>query len=298
MSLQVPTTQPLVVGAGFLGRMVAEGFGKTIHATTRSGTWGGQANLPSHVELHRLDVLHDPPGYIHELLRPATCLVICFAPGREQPRRGLYLSGTHKLLQAAREAPQLRRVVYTSSTSALATRDGLLADDDPTWPTTERGQVQREAEQQVAQLCSDAKLPYFVLRLGGLYGPGRGIGRIYRNRKPGTPLAGDGSAPTNLIHRDDAATCIWAAMAAPAELAGVINVCADDHRSRRELYAAAAKHRGDPPPQWELPAAPEGKTSGKTVDNRRMKAWLGVTLRYPSHVFDTEPPATVGSSSH
>jgi len=280
-----------VVGAGFLGRVVAEGFAgaadETIRVTTRSGTWGGTARQPEHVEVHRLDVLQDPQAHIDELLRPATCLVICYAPGRTQPRRGLYLSGTNKLLQAAALAPHLQRVVYTSSTSALATKDGLLADDDPTWPTGERGQVQREAEQQVAQLCAQAKLPYLILRLGGLYGPGRGIGRIYRNRNPGTALAGDGAAPTNLIHRDDAAACIWAAMTAPAELAGVINVCADDHRSRRELYEAAANHRGEPAPQWELPAAPEAETRGKKVDNQRMKAWLRVKLRYPSHVFDS-----------
>ncbi len=296
----------LVVGAGFLGSQIVHALAGKVRATTRSGQWTAASERPEHAELRQLDICTDTQTAIREVLTGVTHLVICVAPGRTQPRRAVYLEGVRRLLSIALESgstrrgptseprspatptarestqahPGLKKIVYTSSTSALPVRDGIVRDDEPDWPTSERGRVQREAEQQVDELCRHAGVPHLILRLGGLYGPGRGIGRIYRVRTPG-PLAGDGGEATNLIHRDDAVACIRAALTAPSQYTGTINVCADDHRSRRELYELAARVRGESAPIWERPPAPE--PYGKRVDNSRMKAWLGVNLRFALH---------------
>lgn len=272
----------VIVGAGFLGRRVACALEAPVVATTRTGVWTAPPHQPEHVQLDTLNICTDTESRIGEVTRGIDKLVVCVSTGRVQSRTGVYIDGVRRLLEVALSVSTLSRVVYTSSTSALPGRNGLVGDDEPEGPSSERGRVQREAEQQVARLCAAAGVPYLILRLGGLYGPGRGIGRIYRTsgRTSGNPLAGNGAQATNLIHVDDATTCVCAALAMPATRSGAINVCADDHRSRREMYALAAKHRGDPPPQWEQPEAP---TTGKRVDNRRMKDWLGVELAYPMH---------------
>lgn len=230
----------------------------------------------------------DPPEALAEALAGARALVVCYAPGRGQDRRELYVEGTRRLLAAA-AGLGLRRVVYTSSTSALPERDAWLDDDEPEWPSEPRGRVQREAEAAVADACSRIGVPWVVLRLGGLYGPGRELFRLYRG-EAGAVLPGDGAQPTNLIHRDDAIAAVQAALSLPAEVQGVINVVDDDHTSRREIFARLAVLRGAPPPVWEV----ETSTSrGKRVRNERMKSLLGLTLVHPRH--SPEEDETCGS---
>lgn len=142
----------------------------------------------------------------------------------------------------------------------------------------------RAAEEAVSAGAAALGARCWILRLGGLYGPGRGLGRLYRSA-PDAILEGDGMQATNLIHRDDALAAVLAALQAPLESAGVVHVCDDDHRPRRAMFALLAEARGWPPPRWaEAPWSAEPR--GKVVVNRRMKSSLGVVLRHPSHALD------------
>ncbi|MCB9701580.1 MAG: NAD(P)H-binding protein [Myxococcales bacterium] len=271
-----------VVGAGFLGREVARALGSTrpVIATTRDGVLEG---APPGVEARALDLLHASAEDVRGALEGAQALVLCYAAGRGQDRRALYVDGARRLLEALAARPP-RRVVYTSSTSALADAEGWVDEDDARWPESERGRVQREGEAVVQELCGRLGIPWVILRLAGLYGPGRGLGRIYRD-DPTAILAGDGMQATNLIHRDDALAAVLAAVDAPPELSALIHVCDDDHRPRREMYALLAEARGEPPPRWER-APSDGQVHGKRVANRRLGELLGVRLRHPLHVLD------------
>lgn len=215
------------------------------------------------------------------VLRPATAAVLCVAPGRTQDRRALYVDGTRRLLDRW-PSGRLHRLVWVGSTSALPDRDAWLDEDTAQWPDSERGRVQRQAEQVVIEHASARGIPWIVLRLGGLYGPGRELDRIYR-RRGDDPLPGDGMAPTNLIHRRDAVTAVLAALAAPAEIEGIVHGVDDDHTPRRVMYDRIARQQGQPPLRWAQPASPGAVPRGKRVSNRRLKDWLGVRLWAPSH---------------
>jgi nucleoside-diphosphate-sugar epimerase len=257
--------------------------GVPVFATTRSGTWP-EEHVPKGIELRALDVVLATASDLDHVLTGARALVVCYAPGKQQDRRDLYIDGTRRLLAAAATL-RPARIVYTSSTSALPDRDAWLDDDCPDWPDDPRGRVQREAEVLVADLCTAADVPWTILRLAGLYGPGRELGRLYRNTTddPGAPpLPGDGMQPTNLIHRDDAVQAVLAALALAPGQRGVINVVDDDHTPRREIFARLAALAGRPPPRWERD--PPGPAAiGKRVGNARLKSLLGVTLQHPSH---------------
>lgn len=270
-----------VVGAGYLGAAVAAALPPPTLATTRSGRWHGEDPIPAGLGLHALDVTAaslDPSP-----LQSAHAMVLCYAPGpgSADDRRALYVDGTRRLLSAMDGWP-LRRVVWVSSTSALPDRDAWLDErcDEP--PTGERGRVQREAEAVVIEHATRHGIPWIVLRLGGLYGPGRELDRIYRRRQP-QPLPGDGLAPTNLVHRDDAVAAVLAALTAPPEHQGVVHVVDDEHTPRRWMYARIAERLGLPPVDWAEPAPPGTAPRGKRVSNRRLKQWLGVRLRHPLH---------------
>ncbi|MDC0719321.1 NAD-dependent epimerase/dehydratase family protein [Nannocystis bainbridge] len=282
-----PIARPIaVVGAGFLGAPVAAALadpagvgGSPVLATSRSGTWPN-GHVPEGIQVRPLDVAALAPADIAATLAGARALVVCYAPGKQQDRRELYVEGTRRLLAAA---VMLRptRLVYVSSTSALPDRDAWLDDDCADWPDEPRGRVQREAEELVRDTCTRHDLPWTILRLAGLYGPGRELFRLYRGAGEDAVLPGDGMQPTNLVHRDDAVQAVLAALALEPEQRGVVNVVDDDHTPRREIFARLAALAGRPPPRWERPPGPAAV--GKRVANARLKTLLRVTLLHPSH---------------
>ena len=265
-----------IVGAGWLGRALAAKISGRVLATTRTGNWQGSA--PDNVEVLALDLTAPAAEFGH--VARADAVIIAVAPhlgGRRGPeaegaRRALYVEGTRRLLAAV---PTRCRVVYVGSTSALPDRDGWLDEGCVEMPDSARGLTQRAAERVVAA-HSDTNL---VLRMGGLFGPDRQLQTIYRNRDPSTPRPGDGMAPTNLVHRDDAVSALLAALTRP-NVQGVVHVVADGHTPRREMYARIAARSGLPAPRWEADAATH-VPRGKRVGNLRLKLDLGVRLRHP-----------------
>jgi len=304
---QAKAPRVVVIGAGWIGGPTADLLarkGYAVTATTRSGTPRIDPVAPAApvesaepvepvkpVEPLRagvtyvpFDVSRDGVDGLKDLIRGAATVIVCWAPsGRSADRQALYLGGAQVVAQAcAAERPS--RLIYTSSTSALPDRNEAIHEDCAQWPTSDRGRLQREAEKVILEGGTTAQVPVAVLRLAGLYGPGRELGRIYR-RDPAAVLSGSGCAPTNLIHRDDVLQAIASAVDLPASWSGVIHVCADDHRSRREIFAAVARREGLADPVWELPAE---QPRGKSVGNRLLREVLGVTLLHPRH--DTGGP--------
>ena len=277
MTLPSAVSPVAVIGVGFLGRPLARALPAPVLAISRSGTWP-EGPVPEDIQLHALDLVSADPAALARALAPARSLVICVAAGRHQDRSAVYLDGTRRLLAACAELP-LTRVVYTSSTSALPDRDGWVDDDEPDHPGEPRGQIQRAAEDLVRAACEARGWPWCILRLAGLYGPGRELFRLYRD-DPGAVQPGDGMQATNLVHRDDAVAACLAALALDPRHSAVVNVCDDDHRQRRAMFAALAHAAGRPEPRWEQPPA---AARGKQVRNDRMKQLLGVHLRHPLH---------------
>lgn len=110
-----------------------------------------------------------------------------------------------------------------------------------------------------------------VLRLAGLFGPGREPADWLRRGR-----IGDGSKLVNLIHVDDVVDAIAALLAHPRPGAH-INASNGEPTTWHAL-AADLRARGALPADWRLPestAAPHGKR----IDNRRLRELL------PGHVF-------------
>ena len=278
-----------LVGAGWLGRELARALHAQVGAperdavlaTTRSGTWDG-AEAPPFVDLHAWDNTRDDAESLRDHIAGARSMVVGWSSGGgDQDRHAVYVDGARKLLDAI-DGQGIERIVYLSSTSALPAVDAWLDEDCSAWPVRERGRVQREAETLIAETLTERSVPWVVLRLGGLYGPGRELGRLYR-RDPSKPLKGDGRTPTNLIHREDAVASVLAALTLDPDTSCIVHAVDDDHCTRREMYDRLAQCEGLEPPRWEA----EGNADvivGKRVGNRRLKRVLGVELRHPTHL--------------
>ena len=127
----------------------------------------------------------------------------------------------------------------------------------------------------------------FILRLGGIYGPGRSPlekvrkGEARRIIKPGQVF--------NRIHVADIAGAALAAIENPDQ-AGIYNVVDDAPTPPQDVMAHAAELLGLPiPPDIPFETAdmsPMGRAfyaNNKRVGNAKLKALLGDDLVYPSY---------------
>lgn len=164
-----------------------------------------------------------------------------------------------------------RRFVYLSTTGVYGHRHGDRVDETSMLqPASDRAQRRVNAERQLVTFCNQHATKLVVLRVPGIYGPGRlGIDRI----KDGTPILDETDAnPGNRIHVDDLVSCCNAALddAVPV---GIYNVGDGDERSSTWFANEVARQLGLPPPP-----AVSRKQAEKTFSARRL-SFLGESRR-------------------
>ncbi len=268
----------LVIGCGYLGERVAREWqrqGDEVAVLTRSTS---RAEKFAGLGLKSIigDVLD-----AESLRTLPSAETVLYAVGFDRTssasKRCVYVDGLSHVLREVRATCE--RFVYVSSTSVYGQDAGELVDESSaTTPTEENGCICRDAEAAVRQLTADA----MILRLAGIYGPGRLLARVEQLRR-GDRLTGNPEAWLNLIHVDDAVRAVLA-----AETRGVAGatylVCDDQPLRRREYYSALAESVGAPTPQFEelLADAPERQRLNKRCVNRRLREELQVELQFPT----------------
>ena len=182
---------------------------------------------------------------------------------------------------AALRAGELRCALLASSTSIYGDGDvGVVDADTPAHPTTERARRQAEAESRWLEGVPRAR----VVRLAGLYGPGRVVGaeRLLK----GESIAKDPYGYLNLIHVEDAASLL--AAVAGSQTAERVELGCDDHPvTRKTYYGWLAKQLGCGPPVFRY--SPSRNTNNPAVSpskccsNRVTCTRTGWRPRYPSY---------------
>ena len=193
------------------------------------------------------------------------------AGGGAESYRRLYLEGARHLL---RELKPLR-LVYTSSTSVYAQIDGEWVDEtSPAEPQHETGQILRQTEELITQKGG------LVVRLAGIYGPGRSA--LLRKFLSGEArLENGGGRYQNQAHRDDIAAGLFHLASLP-DNPGIVNLADDQPFTQLQCYAWLAKKLNRPlPAESALTGERKRGTSNKRVSNRKLRA-LGWTPRFPN----------------
>ncbi|MEE9293483.1 MAG: SDR family oxidoreductase [Phycisphaerae bacterium] len=189
----------------------------------------------------------------------------------------VYLEGARSLIRAV-EGTNVARLVYTSSTSVYGQDDGSWVDEDsPTEPQSADGKILVETERCLLEGSKAMGITATVLRLSGIYGPGRDPARRVP-RYAGRELS-SGYAYLNLIHRDDIVTAMRLLL--EVDYHGVLNLSDDTPTTRRGYYDRLITAAGLEPIRWVSGAT--DAPSGKRVRNDRIKRVLGITLKHPAH---------------
>lgn len=213
-------------------------------------------------------------------LPPVDQLLVAVSYDRGGPRSHYdsQVGGLRNLLQVI--APQTH-ICYISTTGVYHQSDGSWVDEtSPTRPNREAARVHLEAE-ELLRRCHGGS-PWTILRLAGIYGPGR-VPRMAKVRC-GRPITATQRGYLNLIHVDDAAEAVMRTWSGAKRRLYVVG---DDHPVvRRDFYREIARRCDAPPPSFIEPTANGSGTvrseSNKRVWNRRMKRDLVEKLKYPS----------------
>jgi len=221
------------------------------------------------------------PATLAPLPEAETCLyAVGFDRSGGHDKRAVYVSGLRYALTAI--GSRIDHLIYISSTSVYGQDAGEWVDENSLCvPISEGGRICLDAEQVVRETVAlhRGEIRATILRLAGIYGPGRLIGRADQLHRR-EPLSGRPDAWLNLIHVDDAVQAVvqLAQSAANPELL----LLADEHPlQRQEFYGRLAELLGAPSPVF----APTTETSlNKRCDSSLIRRELPLQLRYPEAV--------------
>lgn len=196
--------------------------------------------------------------------------------------RHSYVEGMQSLLAWLRARGPAGTLVYTSSTSVYPQDGGATVDENATPGGEERPRLLLEAERQVRE-GAGARDRWFILRLAGIYGPGR---HHLLNQVRTGEVAGRGEYRLNLAHRDDIAAAVLACFAAPAGVRDeIFNVADDGAASKAEVVRWLAQRTGAPEPHFtgEPLAGRRTLTPDRVIANAKLKRTLGWQPRFPTY---------------
>ena len=179
------------------------------------------------------------------------------------------------------------RFVYISTTGVYGDcRGEVVTEASPVNPGSRMSVPRVAAEKHLEAWTGNNACHLVVLRVPGIYGPGR-LGRE-RLEAGGPVLREEDASPGNRIHIDDLVTCCLAALANETP-AGIYNVGDGDHRSATWFADEVARQAGLPAPRKisREQAASEFSpirlaflASSRIVDTTKMRDVLGVEPAY------------------
>lgn len=262
----------LIAGCGYVGSALGELLAAEGH--TVFGLRRNPAALPNSITPVAADLSRplDPESLPQNL--DLVFYTASSGGSDDSSYRSAYVDGPRHLLESLKtQAKNIRRVLFTSSTGVYAQKNGeWVGETSPTEPESHTGRRLLEGERVILE----GPFPATVVRLSGIYGPGR---TRSIQRALDTPVEDGTPVYTNRIHRDDCAGVLRHLMrlSEPAPL-----YLATDHEptDRRTVARWLSDRFGRPLPEADSSGAQRRRTN-KRCSNYRLLA-SGYEFRYPT----------------
>ena len=204
------------------------------------------------------------------------------------PSAGVQDTRMRRFIAGLADSGQPRRIVYLSTTGVYGDCHGEWVDERrPANPQVDRAHRRWDAEQVLQAWRERSGGELVILRVAGIYGPGKLP--LARLRK-GEPMVDEADAPwTNRIHADDLVSACLAAMHKGVD-GEVYNACDGNPGNMSDYFKQVAEMAGiAPPPLISLAQAREQLSPGmlsylgesRRLSNAKLLRDTGLQLRYP-----------------
>ncbi|MEJ6024331.1 NAD-dependent epimerase/dehydratase family protein [Ramlibacter sp. PS4R-6] len=280
----------LIVGCGDIGLRVASRLRGRVLMRALSSTPERHATLRAAGIVPLAGNLDDPLS-LRRLAGLATRAIHLAPPATEHSGAWWRDFRTLALLRAlaGRSAPA--SMVYASTSGVYGDCGGaLVAEARPPNPRTPRAQRRLDAERLVRHFGRRTGSRVSILRVPGIYGPGRS-GSPRERLEQGTPvLAAPEDVYTNHVHADDLALAVEVALWR-GSAQRVYNTNDDTRLKAGDYYDLAADIYGLQRPRRVARASAEQELSlnslgflneSRQLSNERLKRELRVALRFPT----------------
>jgi len=268
----------LLIGPGYTGSPLAgalASIGHNVVAASRSGEpVPGCANVS-------LDVSNRATVFAFASSRGVGTLpdliIHCASSSRgggADAYRSVYEGGARNLADAFPGVPLL----FTSSTGVYGQTDGsTVTEDSPAQPERETARILVAAE-EIALATGGC-----VLRLSGIYGPGRSINLQRLFAGEASIESGEPSRFLNQVHRDDIVSAIRHLVDGPSSTwnGEIFHVSDSRPLTMRECYEWLSGHFGIPLAPETAPTGGKRGWTNKAISNAKLRS-TGWEPRYPS----------------
>lgn len=264
----------MIFGAGYLGKVLgcaALEKGWRVLGLTRNAEKAKHLEASGFAKVWVADLA--TPDWWKAVAEVPDGVVNCVSSGGGglEGYRHSYIGGNRSIMGWVAVHPERERfkrstLIYTGSTGVYpdAAGDWVMEEEAREGDGGPRGDLLLDAERVVAEAAPSFFRRYFILRLAGLYGPGRSF---LINQVRERAVRGEPDSYLNLIRVEDAADAILKSLDAAGERADRIYNVADGSPAKKEAIVEwLASELGMEGPFFD----PERAVSWRAAKNRRI----------------------------
>jgi nucleoside-diphosphate-sugar epimerase len=271
-----------IIGCGYVGRAVARlwheaGNKVTVTTTTRDKVEALQA-IASQVVILRGDDL----SALQQVVANQDLVLLSVGSKQRTPEayRQAYLETAQNLVKAIQANSDTKQLIYTSSYGMINHQGGDVVDETVAVnPRDELGEILSQTEQVLLSASKD-QVKTCILRLTGIYGPGRELIKIF-SRIAGTTRPGTGENYTNWVHLEDIFRAID--FAKDHQLQGIYHLNSDESMTSKEFFQRLLEAHGLPSVTWDS-SQTSPRAYNMKLSNQKLKS-AGFTLAHPKIEF-------------
>lgn len=245
----------IIIGAGYVGRALLTCWPNLIATTTNPDNIDELKKLTPYVEV----VKGSDSENLSKLIDSCDFAIVSVAPKDRTQYAETYFETAKTLASILSKRTTPFYLLYTSSTSVYGNHNGSnVNESSPCKTESENGKILIATE-----LCYQEipNIDMCILRLGGIYGPGREL-QSRAARFSEKPLTGR-DIPTNSSSLSMITSGIkWCV---DNRLKGTYNLVESDHPTRGELYGKFLENLEMPEPIWVPP-----HSGGACISNQKI----------------------------
>jgi len=262
-----------IIGCGYVGSAVSAHFRRQGHevvgTTTRPERLGELCDLVDHPRIYRAGDPMADASFLDRLDGVLIAMAPTTATFEEDQYEKVYGQAVPALVDALRQRQGRNplHVSYLSSAGVYGDQSGAICNElTPPDCSNTANALLASAESAVLSL-NDASTQACVLRLGGIYGPGKDIPSYIRSAA-GQSVPKNGNHINAWVHLLDIIRGVD--FAYEKRLQGIYNLVDDLQFTRRQLSNALCDDHGLPPVIWDNHDRPGARIFNARVSN----AWL------------------------